>query len=78
MTKSGKIPEQIKKEIEQLVKDLSYHCYRYYVLDAPVISDAEYDREYRRLRDLEEKYDYVLPGRPLCGWELLRWKNSKR
>jgi DNA ligase (NAD+) len=64
MTKSGKIPEQIKKEIEQLVKDLSYHCYRYYVLDAPVISDAEYDREYRRLRDLEEKYDYVLPESP--------------
>ena len=33
MTTPGKIPEQIKKEMEQLVKDLNYHCYRYYVLD---------------------------------------------
>ncbi|MDH4231094.1 MAG: NAD-dependent DNA ligase LigA [Nitrospirota bacterium] len=64
MTAAGKIPEKIRKEIEQLVRDLNYHCYRYYVLDAPVISDAEYDREYRRLRDLEEKYDYVLPESP--------------
>ena len=40
--------------MEQLVKDLNYHCYRYYVLDAPVISDAEYDSEYRRLKEIEE------------------------
>ena len=64
MARSEKVPEQIKKEIEQLVKDLNYHCYRYYVLDAPVISDAEYDREYRRLEELEEKYGYVLPDSP--------------
>ncbi len=59
-----KIPEEIKKEIEKLSKDLNYHNYRYYVLDSPVISDAEYDRLYRRLRDLEEKHNYVLPDSP--------------
>lgn len=59
-----KIPEEIKKEIEKLVKDLNYHSYRYYVLDAPVISDAEYDQLYRRLKELEEQYDYVLPDSP--------------
>ncbi|PKL51732.1 MAG: DNA ligase (NAD(+)) LigA [Nitrospira bacterium HGW-Nitrospira-1] len=64
MTISEKIPEQIKKEIAQLVKDLNYHCYRYYVLDAPVISDTEYDREYRRLKELEEKSNYILPDSP--------------
>lgn len=64
MTKSGEVPEHIKKEIEQLVKDLNYHCYRYYVLDAPVISDSEYDREYHRLKELEEIYHYVLPDSP--------------
>src|SRR3990172_7240767 len=64
MTTAGKIPEQIKKELEQLVKDLNYHCYRYYVLDAPVISDAEYDIAYRRLREIEELYHYVLPDSP--------------
>jgi len=64
MTTPGKIPEQTRKEMEQLVKDLNYHCYRYYVLDAPVISDAEYDRAYRHLRELEEKYHYVFPDSP--------------
>jgi DNA ligase (NAD+) len=62
MTK--KIPEDIKREIEKLVKDLNYHNYRYYVLDSPEISDAEYDRLFRRLKDLEEKYDLVLPDSP--------------
>jgi hypothetical protein len=40
MTISEMVPEQIKKEIAQLVKNLNYHCYRYYVLDAPVISSG--------------------------------------
>lgn len=54
----------IKKEIEKLVKELNEHSYRYYVLDAPVISDAEYDRLYRKLKDLEEQHGYVLPDSP--------------
>ena len=58
------VPGHIKKEIEQLVKDLNYHCYRYYVLDAPIISDAEYDRKYRHLKELEEQYHYLLPDSP--------------
>jgi DNA ligase (NAD+) len=58
------IPDNVRNEIEKLVKDLNYHCYRYYVLDSPVISDAEYDRLYFRLKDLEEKYHYVLPDSP--------------
>ena len=61
---SEKISEEIKKEIERLVKDLNDHSYRYYVLDRPVISDSEYDRLYRRLKDLEEKYHLVLPDSP--------------
>jgi DNA ligase (NAD+) len=58
------IPEDIRKEIEALVKELNEHCYRYHVLDSPVISDEEYDRLYRRLKDLEEKYELVLPDTP--------------
>ncbi len=56
-----KIPDSIKKEIEKLVKELNYHCYRYYVLDSPVVSDEEYDRLYRHLKELEQKYNYILP-----------------
>jgi len=59
-----KIPEDKKKEIKKLVKELNYHCYRYYVLDSPVISDEEYDRLYFRLKELEEKYHYILPDSP--------------
>ncbi|MDP3048889.1 MAG: NAD-dependent DNA ligase LigA [Thermodesulfovibrionales bacterium] len=59
-----KIPEDIRKKIEKLVKELNYHCYRYYVLDSPVISDDEYDKSYRHLKELEDKYDYILPDSP--------------
>ncbi len=47
-----------------MIKELNYHCYRYYVLDSPVISDEEYDRLYRHLKELEERYKYVLPDSP--------------
>jgi DNA ligase (NAD+) len=59
-----KLREDTRDKIERLVKDLNYHSYRYYVLDSPVISDAEYDRLYRQLKELEEKYGYVLPDSP--------------
>ena len=58
------IPAALRKEIEDLVRELNSHSYRYYVEDSPVISDAEYDRQYRRLKDLEEKYGYILPDSP--------------
>lgn len=61
---TGKAGEDIGREIQRLVSDLNYHCYRYYVLDSPEISDAEYDRMYRHLKELEEKHGYVLPDSP--------------
>ncbi|MBF0506838.1 MAG: NAD-dependent DNA ligase LigA [Nitrospirae bacterium] len=58
------MPQGVLQEIEKLVRELNDHSYRYYVLDEPVIPDAEYDRLYRRLKELEEEYDYVLPESP--------------
>ncbi|MGB9822763.1 NAD-dependent DNA ligase LigA [Thermodesulfovibrio sp.] len=58
------IPEDVKKEIERLVKEINYHNYRYYVLDSPVISDEEYDMMLRRLKELEERWGYILPDSP--------------
>ncbi|MCS7202926.1 MAG: NAD-dependent DNA ligase LigA [Thermodesulfovibrio sp.] len=58
------IPEEVKKEIERLVKEINYHNYRYYVLDSPVISDEEYDMMLRKLKELEEKWGYILPDSP--------------
>lgn len=58
------IPDEVKREIERLVREVNYHNYRYYVLDSPVISDEEYDRLFRRLKELEEKFNYILPDSP--------------
>jgi DNA ligase (NAD+) len=59
-----RIAEDTRKEIEKLVKELNYHSYRYYVLDAPIIGDDEYDRLYRKLKELEEESGHVLPDSP--------------
>ncbi len=59
-----KVPPEIRQEMERLVRELNYHCYRYYVLDSPVISDEEYDRLFLRLKKLEEEYGFVLPDSP--------------
>ncbi len=58
------LSEATKKEIESLTREINEHNYRYYVLDAPVISDEEYDRLFRRLRELEEQHHYLLPDSP--------------
>ena len=46
----------VKEEIEELRNDLDTYSYEYHVLDAPTISDARYDKLYRRLVDLEEAH----------------------
>ncbi len=57
--------EEIKKEIEKLREEIQYHDWRYYVLNDPIISDAEYDRLFRRLKELEEKYpQFITPDSP--------------
>lgn len=46
----------IEREIERLRAQVEEHSYRYHVLDDPTISDAEYDRLFRRLCELEKQY----------------------
>ncbi len=50
------IDKQVKAEIERLRQELSFHNYRYYVLDDPTVSDAEYDTLFRRLVELETRH----------------------
>jgi DNA ligase (NAD+) len=45
-----------EREIADLRQQIEKHNYQYYVLDDPIISDAEYDRLFRRLVDLEREY----------------------
>ncbi len=59
------VPDDARAEAGRLRKELNYHIYRYYTLDNPVISDAEYDEMYRRLLDLEQQYpELVTPDSP--------------
>ena len=48
--------EEIKKEILRLRQEIEKHNRHYYVLDDPLISDAEYDHLFRRLLDLEKQH----------------------
>jgi DNA ligase (NAD+) len=47
------VPQAQRERARQLHEQLHEHNYRYYVLDDPVISDAEYDRLLRELQELE-------------------------
>ena len=50
---------QAKKEIQALTKAIEEHNHKYYVLNAPVVSDEEYDRLMKRLIDLEKEFPRV-------------------
>ncbi len=57
--------EKASKRIEQLVRDLNEHSYRYYVLGAPSVSDEEFDRLMVELEELESAHpDLVPPDSP--------------
>ncbi|MFY1700814.1 MULTISPECIES: NAD-dependent DNA ligase LigA [Micromonospora] len=49
-------PPQARERHATLSQDLTEHQYRYYVLDAPTITDAEFDRQLRELEALEGQY----------------------
>ena len=67
--------------IEQLRRSLHEHAHRYYVLDDPLISDAEYDRLFQQLQAIEAAHpELVTPdsptqrvgGRPLDAFASVR------
>jgi DNA ligase (NAD+) len=55
----------VATEVERLRREIDEHNYRYYVLSQPIISDAEYDRLFRRLQELEVAHpELVTPDSP--------------
>ena len=57
MTPSGPVvPAGDRANHEDLAERIRYHDHRYYVLDDPRLEDAEYDRLFRQLLDLEETH----------------------
>jgi len=57
MTKPDK---KIIEKVRSLREQINYHNYRYYVLDSPDISDAEYDRLFDQLTELEKKFPELI------------------
>jgi DNA ligase (NAD+) len=56
---------EASRRIEELRQLIHRHDYLYYVLNKPEISDAEYDRLFRELKELEARYpDLVAPDSP--------------
>jgi DNA ligase (NAD+) len=50
------IPAEAREEHARLAEQVEEHRFRYYVKDAPVVSDAEFDRLLRRLEAIEEEH----------------------
>ncbi|HBI14387.1 MAG TPA: DNA ligase (NAD(+)) LigA [Desulfobulbaceae bacterium] len=70
--------QQAKARLKELRKEIEYHNQRYYVLDDPVIADADYDRLFRELLALEEQFPQLVTadspsrrvgGAPLASFE---------
>ena len=56
---------QVKAELIRLRKEIRRHNKKYYELDAPEISDYEYDKLMSRLKELEAAYpEFITPTSP--------------
>jgi DNA ligase (NAD+) len=59
------IPREVTRRAAELREEIERHNYQYYALDAPIISDAEYDQLFRELQSLESEYPaLVTPQSP--------------
>ena len=57
--------DRAAKEIFELREQIEKHNHQYHVLDDPLISDAEYDRMFRRLVELEKAHpELATPDSP--------------
>jgi len=56
---------EVRQRVEELREQIRYHDHKYYVENAPEISDAEYDALFRELRDLETAHpELITPDSP--------------
>ncbi|WP_242901317.1 NAD-dependent DNA ligase LigA [Actinomadura terrae] len=65
MTTSDGVPVEARQRHLELSEKIDEGNYRYYVLDQPTLTDAEYDAMMRELKELEERYpELVTPDSP--------------
>jgi DNA ligase (NAD+) len=57
--------ENVARRLAELKEQINYHNYRYHVLDAPVVSDYEYDQLLVELRNIEAEHpELITPDSP--------------
>jgi DNA ligase (NAD+) len=62
---SGSIPIRVRQRVKALRAEIERHNTAYYVLDAPLIPDSEFDRLFAQLQALEAQYpDLATPDSP--------------
>ena len=62
---SGEVPAEARERHQRLAEQIEEHRFRYYVRDAPVVSDAEFDRLLRELEAVEAEHpELVTPDSP--------------
>jgi DNA ligase (NAD+) len=62
---TSQVDVDVAERIARLRAEINYHAYRYYTLDDPIISDAEYDQLLQELRRLEEAHpELITPDSP--------------
>ncbi|CFW92901.1 DNA ligase [endosymbiont DhMRE of Dentiscutata heterogama] len=61
MNKKIEVPMSRIKELISLIEKWNYE---YYILNQPSVEDAVYDKHWQELRELEAKYNYILPNSP--------------
>jgi DNA ligase (NAD+) len=50
------VPHEVRRQWQELAEEVREHQFRYYIKDAPIISDAEFDTMFNELVALEERY----------------------
>ena len=77
------VTPKVQERVDALRELLHHHAHRYYVLDEPEIPDAEYDKLFRELQELEAKHPELLTpdsptqrvgAKPLEGFAKVRHK----
>ena len=54
------LPENVRRQAQQLRETIEQHNYSYYALAAPTIPDAEFDRLFQELQQLEQRYPQLI------------------
>ena len=50
------VPHEIRRQWRELADEVREHQFRYYIKDAPIVSDAEFDALFNELLALEERH----------------------